>query len=86
MLHIKKILEKREVKRQCTECREIFTTHTLTQNSYNSDLKKWVDHLNKNFSIEDIKMINKHKKRCLTLIILNEMYIETLMNNLFHTY
>ena len=54
------------------------TTH-YQKNPHTTQSKIWAEYLNRYFSRENIHMVNRHMKRCSTLLIIREMRIRTTM-------
>jgi hypothetical protein len=48
----------------------------------NNPIKKWGSELNKEFSSEEYRMVEKHLRKCSTSLIIREMQIKTTLR--FH--
>ena len=61
------------------------SNNTELNNQENKNtVEKWAENLNSHFSKEELKVTNRHMKRCSTLLIIIEMHVKTIMRYMAH--
>ena len=64
---------------------EQLSNNTELNNQENKNpVEKWAENLNSHFFKEEMKVTNRHMKRCSTLLIIIEMQVKTIMRYMAH--